>query len=305
MRIRSIKPEFWRSPDVTGLAIEDRLLFIGLWSYVDDNGVGRDDMAALVGDLFADDMLASPRETVARVQRGLERFETKGLISRYTADGRRYLHITTWEKHQKIDRPSKPRYPGPDQAEQFHSTSTRESASSPRDTLDAGAGEQGAGEQGNREQFFDRSLALIDPVEDDITEAEAFTEWWAHVRRKVARPAAKTAYVKALRKVGGTRAEATRTLTAAIDEHQRHWFELAGRSIDKTPHPATWLNAESWNDELPADDAYQGRGNPSTAESPTEKIARMRAAAMQPVNGATPNGNEGRMYRPALGSRVS
>ena len=33
MRIRSIKPEFWRSDDITALSLEDRLLFIGLWSY--------------------------------------------------------------------------------------------------------------------------------------------------------------------------------------------------------------------------------------------------------------------------------
>ena len=42
MRIRSIKPEFWTSDDIADLTIEDRLLFIGLWSYVDDNGVGID-----------------------------------------------------------------------------------------------------------------------------------------------------------------------------------------------------------------------------------------------------------------------
>ena len=33
MRIRSIKREFWRSQDISRLEIEDRLLFIGLWSF--------------------------------------------------------------------------------------------------------------------------------------------------------------------------------------------------------------------------------------------------------------------------------
>ena len=70
MRIRSIKPEFWQSEDISALSIEDRLLFIGLWSYVDDNGVGRGDMADVIADLFAADMFANPRETVARVSRG-------------------------------------------------------------------------------------------------------------------------------------------------------------------------------------------------------------------------------------------
>src|SRR5687768_12953988 len=52
MRIRNIKPEFWRSVDVKSLSPEDRLLFIGLWSYVDDNGVGVDDHRQIAADLF-------------------------------------------------------------------------------------------------------------------------------------------------------------------------------------------------------------------------------------------------------------
>lgn len=42
MRIRNIKPEFWRSQDITALDKSARLTFIGLWNYVDDNGVGLD-----------------------------------------------------------------------------------------------------------------------------------------------------------------------------------------------------------------------------------------------------------------------
>ena len=53
MRIRSIRPEFWRSASIARLSIEDRLLFIGLWSYVDDNGVGRDNAAIITAELFA------------------------------------------------------------------------------------------------------------------------------------------------------------------------------------------------------------------------------------------------------------
>ena len=42
MRIRSIRPEFWASEDVAAMDWHTRLVYIGLWSYVDDNGVGRD-----------------------------------------------------------------------------------------------------------------------------------------------------------------------------------------------------------------------------------------------------------------------
>jgi hypothetical protein len=113
MRIRSIKPEFWRSDDISCLAIEDRFLFIGLWSYVDDNGVGRDKLSSLCADLFAADLLHDSRETVARVSRGLQSLSDLGLITRYEVDGREYLYITNWPKHQKIDRPNVPRLPRP------------------------------------------------------------------------------------------------------------------------------------------------------------------------------------------------
>lgn len=69
MRIRAIKPEFWRSQDISNLDIETRLLFIGLWSYVDDNGVGQDRDALIAADLFADDMSRHPRDTLARIHR--------------------------------------------------------------------------------------------------------------------------------------------------------------------------------------------------------------------------------------------
>ena len=73
MRIRSIKPEFWRSSDIAKLAVEDRLLFIALWSYVDDNGVGIDKLSAITADLFADDLESNPSETFARVSRGFRK----------------------------------------------------------------------------------------------------------------------------------------------------------------------------------------------------------------------------------------
>ena len=47
MRIRSIKPDFWRSDDLDRLDWHTRLVYIGLWSYVDDNGVGREKAALL------------------------------------------------------------------------------------------------------------------------------------------------------------------------------------------------------------------------------------------------------------------
>lgn len=112
MRIRSVKPEFWRSESITRLPRDVRLLFIGLWSYVDDNGVGVDDYRQIAADLFAlEDDLSEVRNYV---REGLATLARELLLTRYEINGKRYLHITTWDKHQRIDKPNKERYPKPD-----------------------------------------------------------------------------------------------------------------------------------------------------------------------------------------------
>lgn len=148
MRIRSIKPEFWRSDDIVELDIADRLLFIGIWSYVDDNGVGRDQPALIVADLFAHDMERDPSDTFARVSRGLQALENQGLINRYAAGKHKLLEVVSWSDHQRIDRPGKARYP----RSSGDSRQSREDASSPRVNVSPGSGirEQGSREQGNK-----------------------------------------------------------------------------------------------------------------------------------------------------------
>ncbi|MFC8182428.1 hypothetical protein ACFULT_26450 [Rhodococcus sp. NPDC057297] len=138
MRIRSIKPEFWRSDDITDLDIEDRLLFIGLWSYVDDNGVGKDKLADICADLFAADLERDPRETFARVSRGILNLTERGLLHRYSVDSRPFLEIVSWKNHQRIDKPGKARYPDSTSENAEFARPSRD----PRETLAPGAVEQ-------------------------------------------------------------------------------------------------------------------------------------------------------------------
>ena len=153
MRIRTIKPEFWRSEDIAALSIEDRLLFIGLWSYVEDNGVGRDEPQLIQCDLYPLDTFT---EASLRTHGGLMRLSQQGLITRFEGpDGRRYLQINSWDKHQKINRPSKPRFP---QYNAENCTLT-EGSLSPHCTLTEGSlPEQGTG---NREQGSTPFLAPL------------------------------------------------------------------------------------------------------------------------------------------------
>lgn len=143
MRIRSTKPEFWRSERISSVDWDDRLVFKGLESYVDDNGVGKNDIALIVGEVFPRDMLANPRETVARVSEAITRLSQAGLLWLYEVDGTKYLFISWWEQAQRIDKPGKGRFPRPDGTWNYGDSEIRDSLANPRDTLAPGTGEQG------------------------------------------------------------------------------------------------------------------------------------------------------------------
>ena len=141
MRIRSIRPEFWTSEDVAAMDWHTRLVYIGLWSYVDDNGVGRDIERLITTDLFAlDDDLT---EASVRVHGALKHLNTHGQITRYSVNGKRFLHITAWNRHQKINRPTASRYPLPTSTDiEVHGGLTEDSLS-PQVNAPLGEGEKG------------------------------------------------------------------------------------------------------------------------------------------------------------------
>ena len=110
-RIRSIKPEFFTSEVVASLPLSARLTFIGLWTYVDDNGVGLDNERLILAAVWPleDDVV----QAVQRTREDLRSLSRAGLVSRYKNPPRRFIHITSWEEHQKVSHPRKQRYPLP------------------------------------------------------------------------------------------------------------------------------------------------------------------------------------------------
>jgi hypothetical protein len=143
MRIRSTKPEFWRSERIASVSWDARLVLKGLESYVDDNGVGKDDLALIVGDCFSRDMLAKGSETVARVSEAISELHQAGLVWRYEAEGTALLFISFWESIQRIDKPGKGRLRRPDGTLDYKESEIRECVASPRESVAPGTGEQG------------------------------------------------------------------------------------------------------------------------------------------------------------------
>lgn len=148
MRIRSTKPEFWRSERIATVDWDDRFVLKALESYVDDNGVGKDDLALIVGDLFQRDLVREPSRTLARVSEAISHLHEAGLVWRYEANGTRLLFVSFWDSTQRVDKPQPGRFPRPDGTMNYRASDIRECLAKIReDSRDLAPG---TGEQRNR-----------------------------------------------------------------------------------------------------------------------------------------------------------
>lgn len=231
MRIRSIKPEFWRSDDITALEIADRLLFIGLWSYVDDNGVGKDKLADICADLFAADLERDPRETFARVSRGILNLTERGLLRRYSVANRPFLEVVSWKDHQRIDKPGKARFPASTSEDAVFARVSREC----RESVAPGAVEQG--NRGTEDQGLKTPTAAAPPK---ISYTVEFQRWWStYPRRDTGKADAAKAYEKARKIVDAE---------TLLDAAQRYAQDPNLPETQFIPHGAKWLNGKRWED---------------------------------------------------------
>ena len=144
MRIRTIKPEFWKSESVGRLNKSVRLMYIGLWNHADDHGLFRAQPALIRSELFPydDDV------TNAIIAEWLEQLvQNDHMIILYKGlDGNQYGWIPKWKQHQRIDKPQASKIPYP-QRKDIPRTFLEDSKNSLGTFLDDSCLEQGR-EQG-------------------------------------------------------------------------------------------------------------------------------------------------------------
>lgn len=214
-RIRSIKPDAFKSDSLSQVPRGVRWTFAGLWTYLDDDGYGRDNVRLIKAALYPLD----EDITGDIVEDDLKQLEAVGCICRYEVDGTAYLHIPKrpdkgWD-HQKINRPTPTKFPlCSEHSVTPHGVLTEPS---PPDR------EQGTG---NKEQGSEPAPDL-------------FAEFWATYPRKTDKGNAKKAWVKALKKKPAGEIIAAAAAYAATKPDPKF-----------TAHPTTWLNGERWDDEL-------------------------------------------------------
>jgi hypothetical protein len=115
--MRVTKPDFWKSPKLANLTgdWDARLVLAGVWSYVEDNGVGLDNPTLIAAELFPfeDQAIVLPRVAAA-----LDRLYYADRIDRYKAEvfGSQLglIGVCDWKDWQRPDKPSATRYPQSD-----------------------------------------------------------------------------------------------------------------------------------------------------------------------------------------------
>ena len=91
-RARNIKPGFFRNADLVELPAETRLFFIGLWTIADRAGRLEDRPKQIKMELFPADSYDCDAMLGA--------LAATGMLARYEIDGKRYVQIVNFCKHQ-------------------------------------------------------------------------------------------------------------------------------------------------------------------------------------------------------------
>jgi hypothetical protein len=151
-RIRTLKPEFFTSPDVGAVDFPVRIFYQALWCWADDFGIGETNLNGLLGFAFPDSDGFSAQDLRRFCADCAQHFG----ITFYTVRGRHYYAIKSWDAHQKTERREQRRkHPTPDDPDatpdqRIHGCA--ESAPTTPRTNGAESREMcaGTGEQGNR-----------------------------------------------------------------------------------------------------------------------------------------------------------
>ncbi len=235
-RIRTIKPDAFKSDTLSQVPREVRWTFAGLWTYLDDEGRGRYDPRLLKAEIYPLDDDVTP----SMIHAEISTLNRLGSVCIYELGGRQYIHVPSWSSHQKINRPTASKLP---QCPSKHGFGVSAQGALTDDSVRThGRLTVGKG-TGNREQGTGKgrnTCASTDVERDSDTLSADFAAWWSEYPRKKAKGAAVRAYKTARKKADAT--TILSGLRAALPE-------FAQRQPEHVPYPATWLNAEGWTDE--------------------------------------------------------
>lgn len=274
MRTRSIKPGFFDNDILGDLPALTRLLFIGLWCMADRDGRLEDRPKRINKELMGYDDLSS-----GDVDAMLQQLHNAGFIQRYTAQGKQYIQVVNFTKHQNPHIKEKAsEIPGPESCvdipnpEPTQEEATAEHQTSTRQAPDKhGANtEQATLVTGNRLLVTGNRLPtpMRAPAreEDNIptdksdkksmtpATAKRFADFWTEYPKKQAKANAQRAWQKI-----HPDAELFGKIMQAVRRQKQSWdWQKAGGQY--IPYPATWLNGGYWDNETEVTTDGENRG---------------------------------------------
>lgn len=106
-RKRMLHADFFTSRAMNNVSVVAMVTFEGMWCWADDKGRGEDDPALVKAFVW-------PRRksvTERHVAEAVDALEAEGVLCRYVVEDARYVHITHWREHQKVQHPTPSKLP--------------------------------------------------------------------------------------------------------------------------------------------------------------------------------------------------
>lgn len=248
-RIRTIKPEFWTDEKIVELDPWDRLLFIGLWNFCDDEGYFMCQPKKIKMQVFPGDS--------TEVSRGLWNLLEAYRLTLYDSAEGVVGHVNNWNRHQKVSNPAKSRLQSLDlrkltQVEARDALGITDIQSPLEDSVRKGR--EGKGSKATTE------------LHRPTTSSDTFDTFWSTYPRKEAKRKAVGAFKAALK-----RADADTITTGA-----KRYRDDPNREPSFTAMATTWLNADRWDDE-PKPSRIASNGRPSTTDARVQSAEALKA----------------------------
>lgn len=322
-RIRTIKPEFWSSPDTAQASPLARLTYIAMWTWADDYGRGTLNLKELEGFIFPNDDVAELAQGTSDTTQGssaqfrdtVKEVVTVFGLNVYEVDRRTYYEIPSWDDHQRTERKAKKCNPTPDQGgyvtDQWIYGDARKCADVPTDKQGSSVhfrdsdkevlGSSGIGKgKGTGKGTGKNTLGHPAGDRERTGTGDAQSVHDDECKTPTEDAPTAPAYPSEFEQWWGAYPKKVGKRRALKDWKQAVKRERAGEIIAATrrfaeyhaacgtekrfiPNPSTWLNRDGWGDELPQARPIQAPAGPHTGVRRTDEQV-LRALLSTPEN---------------------
>jgi hypothetical protein len=235
-RIRTIKPDFWDSPDTARADLRTRLLYIAMWNWADDYGIGDATPVRLIGFAFPNDPI--PAADYPRLLADVS--DAFGIVF-FEHLGRRYYVIPAWDEHQRTEKKAKPKEGLLEAAQLAIAAGHPHEPDPPRNVADNPPPSDGDSGAGSRKWEVGKGTGEEETCATPLRDSAPprFAEFWSAYPLHRDRRKAERAFKAALK-----RAPPDDIIAGA-----HRYSADPNREEQFTKYAEGWLNGDGWLDE--------------------------------------------------------